>query len=145
MSTAVEKFWKIYAWALIPMALLYVLGAIIATLNQEVVVVVDLLLWPVFFLIMGLAVVGVFGYAYQKPPRRLLFWRVLFFIVIAAQVVYPLIKLFTLDSDTPLDFQWSPMALARWLFLTVLVIPLYVALYLHAWGRMRGKGDRSIL
>jgi hypothetical protein len=116
-----------YAWTLVLIGFVYVVGVLTAAVQQEFISTDDLLSGTVSIGIMVLAIIGVFGFAYQRAVLHKALWRVFFVVILVWQVGYPITSMFTVPvSLTGLHIPLN-------VTIAILLLPQYVALFLYAW------------
>ena len=76
-------------------------------------------------------IVGLYGFAYGRGFGRVVYWKIIFLIILAVDVIYPM--LFLID-EWPAVIEESSGEFGYFLFTGwVFVVPFYIALYLYGW------------
>ena len=76
-------------------------------------------------------ILGLYGFSFRRGFGKANYWKVIFIIILAVEVVYPAVELLR---------EWSPVAeeesngLSLFLLAAlVLMVPYYIGLYLYGW------------
>jgi len=112
--------WKIYAWFLA-----IVLAAAYGAIIWEGLEVRDAIDIPISLI----AVIGVFGYAYKRRIVSEDLWRVWFFVIIGWDIFNSLV----LEDFTEFDEFTAIEISIGIIFVLILIIPEYIALFLYGF------------
>ena len=122
-----QVFWKVYLFFCLILTGAIILAPFVFPQEMES--------WGSFdYIQVGLWLAGIFGlygFAYGRGFGRVVYWKILFLLIVAVDVIYPTVFLIdewsAVIEETSGEFVY--FIILGWVF----VVPFYIALYLYGW------------